>query len=136
MLTSMDSSTLSDEGSLWGYRVEQFLDQRGTTDATEIANGLTEAVTALAGNKEISVPIVDSPEMKLGTDVPIGAKVTAVVDGITLVERVRQITTTISGTAPSVSKTAVFGNPDAMQTPTQRKLAQALRRIAKMERLT
>lgn len=105
-------------------------------DLVEITASMDEAMLSAAGNKEISAPIVNTPELRLGTDIPVGALVSAVIDGVILTERVRQTTTTITGASgsPTVDIAAIFGNPEGLVSPAQRKLAAALRRISAIER--
>lgn len=125
-----------DSEDLWGARIETILDQRGTTDPAEIANGLTEALFAAAGPSETSVAIESAPG--LGTTIPLGAQVAAVLDGEVIVDRIRQMTTVLTNERgePSEKTTAVLGTPDAgIKTPTQRVLAAMLRRLQNLERI-
>lgn len=122
--------------TLWNCRVEQFQDQRGTTDAGEITRGMQDALESAVGANEVTAPLGDT-ELNLGVDIPVGAKAAAVLDGLLITERIRQLTTVVQvqSDTPTVSVTAVLGQPDAtFQSPTQKKLAQALRRISNLER--
>ena len=132
ILTSAEDQ---DSQDLWHARVEQLVDQRDTTDLSEIANGLADELETGAGPTEISVPIGRAPG--IGTVVPIGAKVAATLDGEVIVERIRQATTELKRNTgdPTLRTTAVLGTPDVgVQSPTQRKLADALRRVKRQER--
>lgn len=126
-------NTIQDTGreALWNRRIELFQDQRGTTDSTEIAAGMADALAEAAGLTEIAVEVISTPDFTIGVDVPIGAKATAVIDGLVLVERIRQITT-IKGAQTSTS--ALFGSQDAGLTATQRQISAALRRVSAQER--
>lgn len=102
----------------------------------EINKGMAEDLAASVGLREVSVPIASTPTFTIGVDAPLGAKVGAVLDGVLLVERIRQITTVVGGDGPTVAVTAVFGSPDAgPQTPTQKALAAALKRLDKLEKI-
>ena len=124
----------ADSQDLWKARVEQLVDQSGTTDPEEIANGLNDALAAGAGPSEIALPIGRAPG--LGGVIPVGAKVAAVVDGDVIVERIRQVTTTLTKqtSEPTLSVTGTIGSPDGIQSPTQRRLAQALAAAKKGQR--
>lgn len=132
-----------DRNSLWGRRIESFLDQRQTDDSTEINQAMVDAMAEAAGLAKVSAPLGESDLNVGGTggatgvDVPLGAKVTAVLDGELIQERIRQITTTISAQPgqETVKVEPVIGTPNAgLATPTQRKLAAALRRVSLIER--
>lgn len=132
----LNTQTAADLEALWGWRIEQLVDQSGSTDATDIANGLQQALDAGVGPTEISVPLGHST-LGFGTDIPLGAKISALLDGELVTERIRQITITYQRTQgqPTLSTTAVLGSPDAgLKTPTQKALAQMLRRIQNLER--
>lgn len=121
---------------LWNVRVESFLDQRGTTDLSELDDTITKAISDASGTSSITVPLGHST-IRWGVDVPLGAKIAAVLDGQSVVDRIRQITTTVSNSTSdaTTTTTAVLGSPDAaLKTPTQKQLAQMLRRIQKLER--
>jgi hypothetical protein len=129
------SKTATDEAVVWGSpRIEWFVDQRGTTDSAEISEGMESAWIENQGAAEVTAPIANS-DLRIGTEVPLGARVTCVLDGQPIVERIRQITTTISTDGPTVSSQAVFGNPDGLVSPTQKVLKQMLRRVQNLERI-
>ena len=120
----------------WNARVEGLVDQKGTTDLSEISDGIDAALLAGTGLSEISVPLGRSA-LKFGTDIPLGAKIVAILDGQPVVERVRQITITVGNTSGSATETlsAILGSPDtALKTPTQKALAAMLRRVQHLER--
>lgn len=123
--------------TLWGRRIEVMLDQRQTTDPTEIDQAGTDAITQGAGPVAVQVTILDTPGLRVGNDIPVGAVVQADLDGIVVRERIRQVTTTVAvqSSSPTITVEPVFGSPDATsQTYTQRLLASALRRISVIER--
>jgi hypothetical protein len=132
----LSSGTDTAAQTLWRRRIEAFKDQRGTTDATEIATAVSEGLAEGVGSVEVSAPLGDS-DLVLGGDIPVGSKISVVLDGVVIVDRLQQVTTVVSNdsSAPTVSVSGVVGSPDAgLQTPTQKKLAQALRRLTYLER--
>lgn len=106
----------------WGRRVEQFIDQRQTTDTSELDKAGDDALTEGSQPVSISAPISDSPGLRLGVDVPLGALVTLDLDDERVVDRLQQLTTSITGASgePTVSVTGVVGSPDAGLTRAQR----------------
>lgn len=127
----------TDPEALWGRRVERMIDQRQTTDNTEIDQAGTDALTEGAGATSVAVKILDSRGARIGTDVPVGARVSATLDGLVVKERVRQVTTTVSAESgqATVQVEPVFGTADAAgQTATQRQLTKVLRRLSVIER--
>jgi len=123
--------------SNWGRHIEFFVDQRDTTDATEISEGMTNAMNENAPTVEAEAPIV-SGSLTFGPgagSIPVGAKVAVSLDGQLITERVRQLTTTVSvkdGAATEVTE-PLFGTPDAGLTPELKALFRALRRIRTLE---
>jgi hypothetical protein len=120
---------------LWGVRVEGFLDNSGLTDLSEIDDNITKALADAAGPSEVSAPI-GSSELRWGVDIPLGARIAAVLDGQSVVDRVRQITWTVGNRSnePSTTVQAVLGAPDAaLRTPTQKQLAAMLRRLQRLD---
>lgn len=132
----LDSGTDSAAQTLWHRRIEAFKDQRGTTDTAEIATAVTEGLAEGVGSVEVSAPLGDS-DLTLGADIPVGSKISVVLDGVVIVDRLQQVTTVVSGDSgtPTETVTGLIGSPDGgLQTPTQKKLAQALRRLTYLER--
>jgi hypothetical protein len=129
-------SSLTDDSAerTWARRVEQFVDQRDTTEAAEIATGLKEALAEGVATTELSVPVEVVGDVGLGTDIPLGAKVTAVIDGELVVERIRQITTQLGGDGETEQVTAVLGTPDAGIPISTRRITNALKRVRRLER--
>ena len=124
------------EGAWGGRRVEMFLDQRGADDAGEIAEARADALAENDGDVEGVAPLADSG-LLIGTEVPVGAKVAALLDGVLVTERIRRITTKIPGEdGEDMTVTPVLGSPDGLAPPEQRALTNALRRLSKLERST
>jgi hypothetical protein len=106
------------------------------SDLAEIMKGLEEELLGAAGTNEIAVPITSTPTFKLGVDAPLGSRVSAVLDGIQIKERIRQITTVVSSDGPTEKVSAIFGSPDVgPQSPTQKALKAALKRLEKLEKI-
>ena len=123
--------TAAAESVLWKRYRESFLNQSGTSDASEIAETMASAYADAAGLREIAAPIVPGG-LEFGTDIPCGSLVSAVLDGQVIEERVRQIVTEITaGESDATMKvSASIGSPDAGPAiPSQRFLARAYARI-------
>ena len=133
ILTSETDSIAED---LWDARIEGFIDQRQATDMSEIADGVFQALASNAGPIEVNVPLGRSA-LRWGIDIPLGSKIVAVLDGEPVVERIRQITTTVANTTGGATETttAVLGSADAaLKTPTQKAIAAMLRRLQHLEK--
>lgn len=120
----------------WGRRIEGFVDQRQTTDATEIAQAITDALAEGKAQVQVAATITDSPALRLGVDVPVGALVTAVIDGQILTERVTSITTVVgsdAGDAPTVDVSATFGSADVPIDLTAKQAAGMFARLSALE---
>jgi hypothetical protein len=121
--------------ALWNRRVEFFLDQRGSTDATEIAAGLAKSLNDNGAGSKVSVPLGSVPG--LGTTIPLGAVATASLDGELVTDRIRQITTVLSSedNQPATQVGGVLGTPDAgVKSPTWLQLQRMLTRLQELER--
>ena len=135
LLTSSQDAIREGE---WGRRTEFFIDQRDTTDAGEIAQGLTTAMAENAATVEVEAPIITG-DFTFGPDpgsIPVGAKVAVQLDGELIIDRIRQITTTVAARddAAAVVVEPLFGTPDASLTIDQKILRRALRRLINLER--
>lgn len=129
------ADTDDDAEDLWLARIEQVLDQKSTTDRTELAAGIDAALASGAGPSETVLPPISAPG--LGTTIPVGSLVTAMVGDLPIVDRIRQLTTVIADNdgQQTVQTTGVIGDPNAStKTPTQRKLAALLQRVQRLER--
>jgi hypothetical protein len=89
------------------------------------------------GQTSVQVKLLDSRGVEVGSTVPVGARVTATLDGLVVKERVREVTTTVAvqSGAATVTVEPVFGTSDtATKSANQVQLAKALRRISVLER--
>lgn len=121
----------------WGRRVEQLVDQRQTTDFNEIGQAGSDALTEGMPAVAVDVKVLNSPGVRIGEDVPVGALVQASLDGLVVKERIREVTTTVAvdSNQATVTVEPVFGTVEtAGQTRIQRELVKALRRISVIER--
>lgn len=118
-----------------GLRIEQVLDQSGTTDPAEITAGIDAALASAAGPSELTLPI--GRARGLGDLIGVGALIGASVRDADTVERLRQVTTTVTRQQgqPTVTTTGSIGTPDGVLTPQQRRLAEALKRAKEGQRL-
>lgn len=125
--------TAAAQESRWLTRIETFADQGDTADANEIDEVLDLALAEGAGSVEVSLPIeVRGDEL----EIPLGSKVSAIVDGEVVVERIRQVTTQLQNEQGQATQsvTAVLGTPDAgFPNLTTKRLTQALKRIKRLE---
>jgi hypothetical protein len=122
---------------MWGRRIERVVDQRQTTDDAEINRAGYDALVEGDAATSVQVKLLDARGVEVGSTVPVGARVTATLDGLVVKERVREVTTTVavqSGGA-TVTVEPVFGTSDtATKSANQVQLAKALRRISVLER--
>lgn len=121
---------------VWNVRVEGFIDQKDKTDLSDIDDEIDKQLLDGSSPAQLTVPLGRS-YLRWGIDVPMGAKLSAVLDGQAVVERLRQITWNVTNNAnePTTTITAVLGSPDAaLKSPTQKALAQMLKRVQKLER--
>lgn len=126
-----------DREALAGRHIEHFIDQRGTEDAGEIAQGIDNAWAETAPTVEVSAPII-AGQLRFGPSpgaIPVGAKVSVALDGEPVVDRLRELTTVVSaGSEGTEVVTPVFGTADQSLTLDQKALRRALARLAAKER--
>lgn len=129
----LNKATDSAAETLWNARIEGLVDQRNTTDITEITNGLADALVDGAGPTEVTVPL---PDGELVRSLPLGAKVTARLGRAVIVDRLRQRTTDFGGDGEAKKVTGVLGDPEAgVKSPAQKDLARERRRVQNLERI-
>jgi hypothetical protein len=116
--------------TVWGLRVEDLIDESQTTDLDELDQAAQDAIDSGSTPVQITATVLDSPGYVLGRDVPLGAKVSLDLGGNLVVDRLRQLTTTIKPTdgSATVSVVPVIGSPDSPLTPVARSIRD-LRRI-------
>lgn len=118
----------------WGRRVEALVDQRQTTDTGELDKAGDDALADGAQPVQIAATVLDAPGLRLGADVPLGALVTLDLDGQLVVDRLRQVTTTIAVSSGEATQTVtgLVGSPDAGLTRTQKELLQMRKSLRKV----
>jgi hypothetical protein len=131
-------NTLNDDVRIgdWNERIETYVDQHGSTETVDIAEGMKDAMLEGIGPTEVAAPLGQSA-LEFGTDVPLGAKVSAFLAGKQIVERIRQITTELSNAegSPAVKTTAILGDSEAGITLTQKDIRRMDRRLQRLERI-
>ncbi len=116
--------------ALWGRRVETFVDQNNSSDTTELDAAGDRAVADGATPVEIRATVPDTPGLILGQDVPLGSKVALDLDGDVVIDRLRQVTTSIG--VDGITRKGVVGSPTAGLTSDQKRffaLHKALRKV-------
>ncbi len=113
-------------GALTTYgRREGFVDQRQTSDTTELTNAGTDALTSGLKPVSINVTIPDLPGLRLGTDVPLGSVVGLNLAGIRVTERLRTVTTTWA--VDGVTRVGGIGSDSQGVTRTDEQIRQLQR---------
>jgi hypothetical protein len=133
----LEEQAFTTQEAMWGRRVEGLVDQRQTTDSTEIGQAGYDALMEGMTGTAVDVKVLNSAGLTLGVDVPLGALVSASLDGLVVKERIREVSTTVAaeGGGATVTVEPLFGSTDTTgQTKWQRELAKALRRISVIER--
>jgi hypothetical protein len=90
-------------------RIEQLRDRRDTTDVAQINQTLTEELAAKAFRTSASVTPTDTQAFRFLTDYWLGDRVTSVLDGIPLIEVVRELSLTVTPSGERV--VPVIGTP-------------------------
>jgi hypothetical protein len=121
--------------ALWAARIESMVDQRQTSDTGELTQAGVDELAGGAAPVEITATVLDSPDLRIGVDVPLGALVSLDLAGELVVDRLRQITTeiTVASGSPTVKITPLIGSLDAALTRDQKQflaMKRALRKVA------
>jgi hypothetical protein len=126
--------TDADSATAWGGRIEQLVDSAQTVASDELDQAGDDALAAGAAPVEIKATVLDDPDLRIGVDVPMGAQVALDLDGDLIVERLRQVTTTIAVAdgQPTVSVVPVIGSPDAALTQDQKAFLRMRRDLRKV----
>ena len=117
--------------SLWGARVESFVDQRNTSDTGELDKAGDDALSDGSAPVEIRATLPDVPDLRLVTDVPLGSLVGLDLDGEFVTDRLRQVTTEID--AAGGSATGVVGSSDAGMTRDQKRFLDVRKSLRKVQ---
>lgn len=116
---------------LWSRRIEALVDQRQTSDTDELDRAGDDAIRDGSEPVVVKCSLPDAPGMRLITDVPIGSLVSLDLDGDHVVDRLRQVTTTI--TADGSTRTGVVGSADAGLTREQKRFLKTRRALRKVQ---
>jgi hypothetical protein len=76
----------------WAMRFETFVDQSGTTDATQIAQAGQQALDSGSPQAQVTFSPVDTPQRRYGIDYGLGDTVTVVMDTVAIADVVREVT--------------------------------------------
>lgn len=84
-----------DAQAMWG-RIEKFVDKRDSSVAANLTQAGTDELTQHAEQTSLSITPIDTPQMQFGTHYNLGDKVTAVIDGVSVVDVVREVKLTLT----------------------------------------
>jgi hypothetical protein len=91
-------------------RIETFLDQRQTTDPTELQQAIDEELAERAEQVGLSISPADTEALKFGRDYDLGDRVTVMVDSTPIRDVLREVKITLDGGGETVTPTV--GTPD------------------------
>lgn len=117
-----DSASISS----WNRRIEQFVDQRQTSDAAELAQKRDEELAAGAERTTLAIGPVDTDAFSFGSDYRLGDQVTCVVDGVAIRQVIREVRVELTPAGEKV--TPVLGSPRAVDP--SRSLFEQVRQLA------
>lgn len=130
IVESSDSTSIT----TWG-RVEFFRDRRDTTNTTEISQTLSEELAAQAEKRAATINPVDTPLLTYGVHYFLGDQVTAVIDGVSFAEVVREVKVTVAGNGETVQPTLATPGAGPASLPDLFAAAKRLTtRVANLER--
>lgn len=118
----------------WGV-IEQFVDRRDTTDTTELDGEITRQLLDKAGPVAITAKPIDLEQMRYGEHYQLGDKVTVIVDGLEVVDRIREVRFVRDANTDTVEPG--IGNPDVLadlrRTRLSRRYGELARRMTALE---
>lgn len=131
--TGNDSTSIS----RWG-RSETFVDARDTSDMPTLINRRDDALAASKERTSFSGELAPVASMIFGVDYDLGDQVTAIVDGATVTDIIREVAIQLDGQGGETI-TPTIGSPDATQILSvndayRRQQAQTQTRNARLER--
>lgn len=125
----------SDSGEIvtWG-RIEKFIDRRDTADTTELTQAANESLAEGVGKTGFSLVPIDTTGQQYLTHYQLGNRVSAVLDGETVQEIVREITIRLTPEGPTVTQPTI-GSPGAKDINRMfERLTQVERSVRNLER--
>ncbi|PCN48028.1 hypothetical protein Csp2054_09140 [Curtobacterium sp. 'Ferrero'] len=131
-----NEQTDSTSEALWSAKVEQLIDQRQTTDVSELQQAGEDALSDGANPVSVSFTITDSADIRYREDWRVGDKVGVFIDGLDLSNVVREVTTTVQAQTGSPSETvsAVVGSRDSSNWVTKSN-ADVARKLKQLQQL-
>lgn len=94
----------------WG-RVEEFRDRRDTTDTAELDQAGQAMLTESATKRGFSLAPIETASVRFGATYNLGDQVTVIVDGVPVVDVVREVRIDLNADGETVAPTV--GDPDA-----------------------
>lgn len=129
--------TSADAEAAWGARIEELVDQASTTNYDDLVQSGDDALSDAAAPVSISFTVSDSTDVRYRRDWRIGDRVAVDIDGLSLTDVVREVTTSVerSDGSPTETITGVVGSRDASNwtTKSNTKVAKALRAIDRLQ---
>lgn len=117
----------------WGSKIELLVDQRQTTDNTELVQAGTSALSDGANPVAVNFTVSDSPDIRYRRDWQVGDTVGVSIDDVNMTSPVREVTTSVAQQQGTQTETisAVVGSRDssAWVSKTNKDIAKALRAI-------
>lgn len=113
----------------WGMRFETFVDQSGTTDATQIAQAGQQALDSGSPQAQVTFTPIDTPQRRYGIDYGLGDKVTVQLDSAAVVDVVREVTITDDPTS-GLTWSPTVGTSQASDPSSASTIYRALRAVA------
>lgn len=129
-VTGGDSGSISTHG-----RVEQFVDQRNSTDVTELRQERDGQLVEKASRSALSIDPVDTDALAYLTGYSLGDKVTVVVDGVPIVDVIREVHIVLDSDGETLEP--VVGTPGESDPRSARlfeMFASVRRRVGNLER--
>lgn len=119
--------------SLWGAKIESLVDQRQTTDNTQLTQAGASAISDGANPVSVTFTITDTDDIRYRRDWNVGDTVGVFIDGLNLTAPVREVTTTVQVQSDQMTETvsAVVGARDSSNyvTATNAAVAKALQQL-------
>lgn len=123
--------------ALWGAKVEALIDQRQTTDPTELAQAADDALSDGANPVAVSFTVTETEDIRYRQDWRVGDRIGVSIDGMDLSNVVREVTTTVQAQSGSPTETvaAMVGSRDSSNwtTKTNADVARALKKLQALQ---
>lgn len=88
--------------SQWGRRIESFVDQRQTTNGTELYQKSVEELAAKAGQVKLTLDVVDVEGTAFGSDYRLGDRVSVVADNASVAQIIREVAIVVDASGETV----------------------------------